>query len=128
MDNENENNRDDITKFKLSPRFKCDKTSTSFRYCFKGPLVPTRPGGFWTNFRYNGFAYVIRNVRGECSEFGSDGGIIEVDNEDKHNKNMFGNDGLNNKAFQNYHPFDFAFVPYSRTRLSFQDRGEGIVE
>ena len=126
MDNDNNGNIKDIigSSYRMSPSLKCDVTSTSLRYCFKGPLVPTRPGGFWTNYRYNGFAYVIRNVEGGCEEFGSDGGIVEVDNEDQNNKNVYGNNGLNGRKFQKYHPFDFVFVPYTRTRISFCKIGE----
>ena len=120
MDNENDAGTTSATNFQMSPMsLKCDVTSTTFRYCFKGPSVPTRPGGFWTNSRYGGVAYVVRNILGGCGEFGSDGGTVEIDNEDDNNKNIYGNNGLNGKKWKQYHPFDFVFIPYSKTRLSF---------
>ena len=130
MDNENDNNKDDIRQFKLSPpKLTCDKTSLSFRYCFKGPDVPTRTGGFWTRYKANGYAYVVRAARGAgCSEFGADGGVAEINNEDIDNQNQFGNVGLNGKVHPGgYHPYDFIFDKYPRTRVSFcrvGDKGE----
>lgn len=125
MDSENENNQDDTTEFALSPRFNCDKTSISFRYCFKGPKVPTRKGGFWTKHRHQGNAFVVKSARGTCDLFGSEGGTIEVDNEDSDNKNSFGNVELNGFRDDNRHyPYDFIFEHFSRTRLAFCKIGD----
>ena len=112
QDTENNNNEDNYANFELAlteNSLRCDGTSFTIRYCFKGPEIETRQGGFWTKAGKDGSAFVIRNVQGDCSVFGGNGGSVDIDNEDSDNKNAFGNSGLNAKKYNNYYPRGFKF-------------------
>lgn len=108
--------------------FKCDKTSITFRYCFKGPWISTVKGGFWAWGRMQTSAFVIKNVRGDCSQFGRNGGTIDVNNEETNNKNSFGTTldeygRLNGHRYNEYSPRSFIYDNRPRTRLSFCEIG-----
>ena len=129
IDTENDNNQDELQNFMLGPGYKCDRTSVTFRYCFKGPYVPTEKGGFWTRSGRRSSAFVIKNVRGMCSTFGKKGGSIELDDEESSNKNAYGNRigryGLNGRKYDDYSPSDFIYTSATRTRLTFCEIGYG---
>ena len=95
------------SKLDLGP---CDERNTSitFRYCFKGPNVPSRPGGFWTKSNAFITAFVIQNVNVDCSMFGNDGGQIYMDTEDETAGAMrYGTDGINGAYHPDYYPQSF---------------------
>ena len=95
------------SKLDLGP---CDdkNTSITFRYCFKGPNVPSRPGGFWTKSSGSVSSFVIQNVNVDCSMFGNDGGQIYIDTEDTTASEMrYGNDGMNGTYHPDYYPQSF---------------------
>jgi len=120
QDTEDNRNKDNYANFKLvltAKGLRCAGTSITLRYCFKGPEIKTRSGGFWTKTGKSGAAFVIRNVQGDCSVFGGNGGSVNIDNEDFNNKNAFGNSGLNGKKYSNYYPKGFRFD--SNTHLEF---------
>lgn len=56
---------------------KCGSSFLTLRYCFKGPNIPSRDGGFWTKAAASGEGYVIQNTlqnpQGACKLFGSNG-------------------------------------------------------
>lgn len=120
IDTENDNNKDITNNFRFNLGSLCDKSSVTFRYCFKGPKVPTRNGGFWTMKTES--VYVVRNKIGLCSSFGKDGGTVLTTNEEKNNKNLFGNDDLNGVTFHEYRPYNFLYF-HPVTQLSFCEVG-----
>ena len=96
----------------------------TFRYCFKGPEVPSRAGGFWTKWDSNVNVFVIKNVNGDCTVFGSDGGEVLLDTEhDRENRNKFGNNGTNGIYFPYYYPHSYN-LDSSNVRLAFCIIGE----
>ena len=94
-----------MTEFKLGLG-PCEVTNSSitFRYCFKGGKVKSRPGGFWKKLGTISSAFVIKNIAHDCTVFGNDGGEVYLDTEDTENSNKFGNNGTNGMFFPHYYP------------------------
>ena len=99
----------------------------TFRYCFKGPKVPSRPGGFWIKSGTFGNAFVIKRVNDDCTVFGTDGGAIYLDTEDDNKNAMrYGGDNINGQYLQDYYPQDFK-LDNVNVRLSFCIIGEQLI-
>lgn len=125
MDTEDYDNRDDVTEFNLGLGNLCTESSVTFRYCFIGPKVPTRSGGFWVSRNTNSFAYVIKAPGSKCERFGKYGGEVFIDNENDYNNNRFGNDSLNGLRDPRFIPDGFN-VKSRDTQLRFCKIGEAL--
>ena len=91
----------------------------TFRYCFKGYDVPTRPGGFWTKSGTFGNAFVVKNVNDDCTTFGNNGSEAYLDTKDTNNPKMVGRDGLDGVYHTHYYPDGYIFGIGEGVRLQF---------